>query len=289
MVMALENQALVMQNLNSNTTRQQYNKDGFYVFKGLIDRESLSKIKDDIHYLVTQQLKLVGQLECLPLDDALKLLFSLDIERYLMVVGSVCRLRNINQLFSDESIDQILIGLGINNAMIPTNPVFHIMSEALKVPNGYYGLDAHQDWPSMQGSLDSIIIWIPLVDVTSNLNPLEVVPGSHRIGLVDSVAGKNESVISDSIFSDKDFKAVIVNQQDVVVMSSFTVHRSSMSGGQGIRMACSLRFENIDEAHYIERGYPTAYQRVVHRENMGYVPTTKDVSQIFENNSVSRL
>jgi ectoine hydroxylase-related dioxygenase (phytanoyl-CoA dioxygenase family) len=38
----------------------------------------------------------------------------------------------------------------------------------------------------MQGSLDSVVAWAPLADLTPELGPLEVIPGSHLDGLVTS-------------------------------------------------------------------------------------------------------
>ncbi|QTN30431.1 phytanoyl-CoA dioxygenase family protein [Rhodoferax sp. AJA081-3] len=37
----------------------------------------------------------------------------------------------------------------------------------------------HQDYWSVQGSLDGVVVWMPLVDVDKENFPLEVIPQSH--------------------------------------------------------------------------------------------------------------
>jgi len=59
----------------------------------------------------------------------------------------------------------------------------HVMSKSLKVPGGYQGFGSHQDWPTLQGSLDTVTVWIPFVDVDRDRFTLEIVPGSHTGGL----------------------------------------------------------------------------------------------------------
>ena len=62
---------------------------------------------------------------------------------------------------------------------IPESPVFHVISEQLRIPNGYFGFEPHQDWTSIQGALDVMVCWVPLVDVSAT-TPLMLVPESKK-------------------------------------------------------------------------------------------------------------
>jgi len=270
-----------MQNLKGNSIRKDFNENGFYIFKNILCKEAIERVNFDIHHIVRQQLDIIKVSACGSLEHDIKTLFSKDRDKYLKVVSACCRLRSITQLFANDAIDQILNKLDMENAMVPTHPVFHIMSESLKIPNGYYGLKGHQDWPSMQGSLDSVIFWIPLVNITEDLNPVEVIPKSHRQGVFKTITGQNESVIVDEALDDNGYIPVIPNANDIVVFSSFLVHRSSLNSNGGVRLACSLRIENIDEETYVTRGYPTAYKRSVERASLGYTPTKNAVQKIY--------
>ena len=54
----------------------------------------------------------------------------------------------------------------------------------------YYKTPPHQDWPSMLSSMDSLVVWVPLVDVNEKNGSILIYPGSHKYGdLSNSVEG----------------------------------------------------------------------------------------------------
>ena len=57
------------------------------------------------------------------------------------------------------------------------------MADKIAVSGGYFGLTSHQDYWSVQGSLDGVVVWIPLVDVDKEIFPLEVAPQLHLRGV----------------------------------------------------------------------------------------------------------
>ena len=58
-----------------------------------------------------------------------------------------------------------------------------------------------------------------------------------------------------------------VNKGDIVFLSYFTIHRTSLCGNADrVRIACSTRYDNANEKTFIKRLYPTAYLRTVNRE-----------------------
>ena len=46
----------------------------------------------------------------------------------------------------------------------------------------YYKVFPHQDWRSMQGSLDSVVIWTPLNQIDSDMGPLNIIPKKPFMG-----------------------------------------------------------------------------------------------------------
>lgn len=109
----------------------------------------------------------------------------------------------------------------------------------------------------MQGSLDSIVVWVPLADVDVKLGALEVVPGSHKLGLMTTEVVNSFGKVDQ--FGDADFVSVEAAQGDVLFFSSFLVHRSGVNVTDSIRWSCHFRYNNLAEQTFIERGYPHAY------------------------------
>ena len=94
----------------------------------------------------------------------------------------------------------ILHELGIRQPAICVKPIIYFNSRHISKIEGHYKTPAHQDWRSMQGSLNSAVVWIPLIDIDSNLGALEVIPGSHMKGLLPTER-MNGSTTSDRIAS----------------------------------------------------------------------------------------
>ena len=109
----------------------------------------------------------------------------------------------------------------------------------------------------MQGSLDSIVVWVPLVDVDASLGALEVVPGSHKLGLLTTEVVNSFGKVDQ--FTDDQFISVKVTRGDVLFFSTFLVHRSGVNTTESIRWSCHFRYNNLAEKTFIERGYPHPY------------------------------
>jgi len=237
------------------TLRDDYNRDGYFVKRGIfpIFSHDLEKIKE---------------------------VFNRGPDIYTAYLASEAKSVRLYNWLCCSNILEELISLGfssdVGNSAIAYSPVLHVMSDELRIPNGYNGTAPHQDWSSMQGSLDAVTIWVPLTETKNNF-PLEAIRGSHKAGLLDGEF--NGSVLEVAVDAG-DFVAIDCEPGDVVFMSSFLVHRTG-AGSDGLRIAASMRFDNAAEPTFIERGYPCAQKRVVDRE-IRWKPTVEQVREIFK-------
>ena len=143
----------------------------------------------------------------------------------------------------------------------------HIMSESLKIPDGYYGLQIHQDYPSVQGSKNGCVVWIALTDIDENSYPLEVISKSHKNGLYSLFHNKDKRYeINSSEYDEKDLTPITCSAGDVIFMSYFTLHKSSLRGDERVRLACSTRYDDANDQQFISDTYPSGYKRTVDRE-----------------------
>lgn len=266
---------------------EQFKANGYYIARKLLDsKKDVIPAREGLHKTFQDQLGCLGvELQGGEIFESMQQLYKCDIGRYKKVVGSLWRKIEIFHLMHHSEVLGVLRDqFGWQDIFLPGGQVVHIMAKELEIPDGYFGLVPHQDFPSVQGSLDGVVVWIPLVDVDRNNYPLEVIPRSHIEGVLSAREHSNSTWETDtSRYGEEDYVPVEVSVGDVVFMSLFTIHRSSRRGRAGrLRLAASSRFDNADEATFIERCYPTAYTRTVQREQYfkGF-PTAAQVAKIY--------
>lgn len=252
----------------TRTALEAWKADGFLVAPSLLEPIRIDATLASIKHAYDQVLHFhrlpVGR----SIEQSMKSLHGANLDNYLKVTGALWRKLSVYELLHDPAIAGFLSTLlGWREIFIPGGQVVHVMSDMLRIPGGYHGFSAHQDWPSVRGSLDGLVVWVPLMDIDAGLYPLEVIPGSHQAGQLPLKQDPdNPWEVHPDYYDDADFVPVEVRKGDVVFMSNFTVHRSSPQGAfDRVRLACSTRYDNGDEPSFIERGYPSAYRRSIDR------------------------
>lgn len=252
--------------------REAYEQAGYCIVKGLMPVARVQDCLSDLNAVFSGQLQARAIADPGSLFERAQALFSADLAQYKKVLASLWRLQSVGNLFAQPCMTAFLKDVfGFGTVFMPGGQSLHLQSHELKIPDGYFGLAAHQDWPSVQGSLDGLVAWVPLCKVGAGSFPLEIVPGSHRRGLRAPHDGNTGDKWVIQEYADSDFVAIDAEPGDVVFFSNFTIHRSGLAGpARHIRIACSSRYDNGNEASFIERAYPTAYTRGVHRPLMDF-------------------
>lgn len=267
--------------------REFYQAHGYVLVRGAIDLGFLDQINAEIGELFVRQMKRLG----LPADlsgsrEALRsnavALLQADVAAYINTARLTQMIPVANQLMVSDTLVDLARQLGVAFPVIATRVSNHIMSDDLKIPGGYHKSPPHQDWRSMQGSLDSVVIWIPTTEVTAKSHPLEVVPGSHLLGLLDTAEHIMTPTVDDPRITQDMFVPLPMHRGDLVVFSSFMVHRTGEQGDGNVRIAFSGRFNNADEPTFAAHGYPTPY-KYSYRTDLMYegFPTLDDLKAVF--------
>jgi ectoine hydroxylase-related dioxygenase (phytanoyl-CoA dioxygenase family) len=274
-------------NKHVRVRRDEFLADGYVVARGVLDRATLASINAEISELFAIQLRRLG----LPVDpgasreafraNAVRLLRA-DVPTYISTARLTQMLPSVHRLLVCDPILNLARELGVQFPVISTRPSIHIMSEELKIPNGYHKSPPHQDWRSMQGSLDSIVLWMPTVPVSVRSHPLEVIPKSHLLGLLDTVEHIMTPTVSDPRVTEDNYVAVPVEPGDIIVFSSFLVHRTGDQDDGQVRIALSCRFNNALEQTYVAHAYPTPY-KYTYRTDLIFegFPSLSDLAPIF--------
>jgi ectoine hydroxylase-related dioxygenase (phytanoyl-CoA dioxygenase family) len=264
-----------------------YKRNGYCLLKGVIPSNLSTELLNDIHRLFSLQLNRFKQVtegeRINSLSQDMKLLLERDVQAYLAAARRSAKLVKLHQYLTHPSILNIVEYLNFEVPTIVSEPVLHISSDELVIPNGYNGFETHQDWPSIQGSLDCIVVWTPLVDINKINFPLQVLPGSHLNGLYAGKISENLFEIDSKLYDAGDYISIEASAGDVVIMSSWTLHRTGIEQSKGFRISCSTRYDNSGEPTFIERNFPCAYQRTVNRDFItpGF-PEKSIVKKIFE-------
>lgn len=251
---------------------QEYKKNGFVVAKDIIDKDLIDSCKFTL-------CKMSGQKPSDDIENSLNKLFFSSQERYLQTLRTFSKSLSLQNLFMSYRLKQLIRMLGIEIATMPTQPITHATSKSLVINDGSLGVSAHQDWPSIQGSLDSLVVWVPFVNVNDDNYPLQILPKSHLDGLRHAEIQNNISQID---LSNKEIESLVdvsCEPGDAVIFSTFTVHRTKQLGS-GFRFAASIRFDNALEDSFISRNFPCAYKRSVDR-NLSYSPEKNEINRFF--------
>jgi len=108
----------------------------------------------------------------------------------------------------------------------------------------------HQDYAYNIGSDNSVTVWIPLQDTNEKSGALLCAAGSHQKGIYPNLQG---IITEDHQF---DFDPCPVKLGEVLVFDQKLVHQSGFNQSDKVRFSIQLRFSDLGDAGYADRGYP---------------------------------
>jgi phytanoyl-CoA hydroxylase len=240
----------------------EFRRSGSLLLKGLFEREEIEVVRRDAKQVFAAQLARHGLLPSADVSErdfeaALFRYFDQHEAEFINCGKQIQHLISLHRLSLDPRIMDVLSELGVESPNINTRPVLYFNSRHLAREEVYWRVFAHQDWRSMQGSLDGIVAWLPLIDTDVSLGAIEVIPESHKLGLrtTDVVSGFGQV----DGFEDSEFVPIEVEQGDALFFSAFLVHRSGTNATDRIRWSCHFRYNNLAEPTFVQRGYPHSF------------------------------
>lgn len=145
-----------------------------------------------------------------------------------------------------------------------------------------YRANWHQEYPSQLRSLDGLVFWSPLVNVTKKLGPVMICPGSQVEGALpvfthDSRNKEKQGAYSlvlqneDAFISKYKQIAPLSNPTDLIVMDFLLLHASGYNVGSRALWSMQFRYFNYLEATGIAHGWKGGFAsgvdfRTVHPE-----------------------
>jgi len=147
----------------------------------------------------------------------------------------------------------------------------------------------HQDQAYFgDASLDQLVLtcWVPLMNATVEAGCMEVMPGSHRNGLLRHYWGRTLApslTTHPDEMPDNEPVPVPADVGDVVLLSNLVCHRSTANNSGEIRWSLDLRYNGPDAGNF----YPYEAEFMARsREDPGKVVTSADAFHDLRTNHV---
>ncbi len=113
----------------------------------------------------------------------------------------------------------------------------------------------HQDFTYFQGSMNCVVIWIPFQEITNDIGPLDIIPGSHKEGVFDQ---EKNSV------NDSEFSAVPMKIGEALIFSQFLIHRSGKNRSKNIRFSLQIRINDLNQNEWAKRKFFFPKREIIH-------------------------
>ncbi|MFC5740291.1 phytanoyl-CoA dioxygenase family protein [Dyella tabacisoli] len=128
----------------------------------------------------------------------------------------------------------------------------------------------HQDYPAQLRSLDGLVFWSPLVQITAELGPVQFCRGSHADGAVPVLTkGKHGSdrhgayalhLKDEASLLDRYEKlAPLTSPGDLIVVDFLTLHASGFNRSNRSRWSLQFRYFNFDEPTGLAHGWKGSF------------------------------
>lgn len=239
--------------------------DGFVLLEGALASDEVAAVQRAVAAPFVHQLAHLtgapplGDGGLAALERGMRWLFRHHRQRFIWCGKHAQHALALHRLAVSPRLEALVRAAGLAAPSVCTRPVAFFNHPDLAEREIYWRVPAHQDWRSMQASVDSVVIWVPLVDVPTPLGPLEVVPGSHLQGLLAEDLDEGFGKLPDGAVPPDAWRAVPVRAGDLLLFSSFLVHRSGTNVSDRFRWSCHFRYTNLAEPEFVAQGFPQPY------------------------------
>lgn len=253
---------LSIQNYSEIIFKKFYCENGFLFIPNFFDKTKIDEIFNDAKNIYKSQMIELNLIKNTNISDQefeynLKILFNKHFNIFINCGKQCQHIINLWKLSLNDKLIYLLKILGIKTPHISTRPVLFSNSKHIAKNKINHTVPPQQDWASMQGSINSIVVWIPLIDLNKDLGSIEIIPKSHKEGLLSKEKEGSFGLVEN--YEEKDFISFDVKQGDIILFNSFLVHKTGNNITDNIRWSCHMRYNDLDDNSFIKRGYPHAY------------------------------
>ena len=234
--------------------KQLIEEQGYVVLKNFFEKDYINNLRKKAENIFEIQFKRFGYNEDFQLN--MIRLFN-EHESVFINCGKIIQsgLIELYKLPVEDKLISKVKELGIKFPNLCTRPVLFFNHPKLAKEEVYYKTPPHQDWLSMESSMNSLVVWVPLVDVGKENGTILIWPGTHKLGPLpfDSVGGFAKVEVEGEFIQPE------LEVGDIAIFSTLLIHGSGDILNDTIRWSCHYRYTDMLEQDYIERDFPNPY------------------------------
>jgi phytanoyl-CoA hydroxylase len=236
------------------SNKQQLEKEGYIILRNFFSKEYIKTLRQKAEDIFKIQFKYFGYEG--EFKENMIRLFN-EHESVFINCGKIIQtgLLELYKLPIEEKLIKEIKNLGLEFPNLCTRPVLFFNHPKLAKETVYYKTPPHQDWLSMESSIDSLVVWVPLVNVNKENGSIIIYPGTHTLGpLPFKVTGgfAEVEIIGEGIQPELEIG-------DIAIFSTLLIHSSGDILDDSIRWSCHYRYTNMLDPDFINRGFPNPY------------------------------
>jgi len=265
-----------------------FNSQGYMVVKNLLPQETINDIMLEIHSIFknkfeSDNFQYNNQSNGGITSEDIIRYYSFNIEGYIGCMRAAQKIPIFYQLALSKKIIDLIKGLGLKHPVISQEPILMLDNQKTSRTTGDWKTPPHQDWRSRQGSLNAVTMWIGLVNVSPELGPVEIIPGSHLKGLLPANDDEWFLHVKKEFVDDTNFVSMPVDAGDAMIFSHFLVHRSGINQTDNFRCSLQFRYDDLLEPTFMNRNYPNSRGSTSTKELITpNFPKREEIENIFK-------
>lgn len=239
-----------------------YSKDGFTILQSNQISEKVKEINNLLCELLSIEYNKDSFLEDVHLK--FKEMFT-DRELYFGFLKSFTNHPITQEISACRDLLAAVKNCGVNSPTLVTPPILHVVSNDLIVNRAKVFTPPHQDVVSTRGSVGQVVVWIPLHEVNEDNFGISALPGSHKMGILDTDPSDFGHTVKSELIKDSEFKYIKLEAGDSVIFSQYLIHHTHQIGK--FRMALSFRFNDMNDGDWKNRKFFVPFERVAIKDN----------------------
>ncbi len=235
-----------------NDILKQYNEDGFIIIRNLLTEEEIQSIQD-LRKRIDMEAKAGG------FQDFLREKTRYEFER-IETEGFPARstLRAVKNPWPNEEAFRNVSGsdkiLDIVEKLIGPEIYYHSSKLFFKSARGGRRKPWHQDWAYWDHmNQRQVTVWLAIDEAIRENGCIEVIPGSHKKGLIKHYHGEDFMIEEGGIDPAKIVYAVM-KPGDVLFFDVLTLHASAANHSDKGRLCCIIDYDSEPKPEFSKHG-----------------------------------